>query len=184
MERSSLWQVALLRGVNVGPGKRVPMADLRAIAEECGFLDVRTHLNSGNVVYRASTIAPATAERRLRAGIFDRCSVDTPVLVRTREQLERAIAENPMPAEAAAQPSKFVVMFWHHTMDDAKRALIAEMPVTVEQVAVGAHAAYLYFPDGLSASKPFELLGRQLGDGVTSRNWNTVTSLLALMSSP
>jgi uncharacterized protein (DUF1697 family) len=178
----SPWQVALLRGVNVGSGNRVPMSELKAIVEACGYKDARTLLNSGNVVYRAPRVAPVTAARRIRAGVCDRLAVDTPVLVRTRAELERVLQENPLPQQAADHPTKFLVMLFDTGSPDQRQALIEATPFTVETAVVGEHAAYFSMPDGISASKPFELLGRQLGKGVTSRNWNTMCKLLDLMT--
>lgn len=179
----SAWQVALLRGVNVGPGKRVPMAELVAIVEACGYTRVRTLLNSGNVVYVAPRVAPATAARRIEAGLADRLDVETPVFVRTGEQLAQLLAENPMPREAASHPSAFLVKVWADDAADAVRASLEAAPFTIERVIVGAHAAYLSLPAGISASKPLEVVLRQLGPRVTTRNWNTMTTLRRLMES-
>jgi uncharacterized protein (DUF1697 family) len=178
---STAWMVALLRGVNVGGGKRVPMSELKAIVEACGYSGVRTLLNSGNVIFCAPRATTATAASRIRAGIADRCAVDTPVLVRTRDELAQVLAENPLTAEAAAHPSAFLVMLVDGRITPELAARITNTPWTVERAAVGAHAIYFSLPEGISASKPFELLGRQLGSGVTSRNWNTMNSLLELM---
>ncbi len=179
---STAWKVAFLRGVNVGSGNRVPMSELKAVVEACGYRDPRTLLNSGNVVFRAPRATTATAARRIRAGLADRCAVDTPVLVRTRAELEQVLTENPLLRDAVSHPAKFLVMLFDGVVTADMAARITTAPFTVERAAVGAHAAYFSLPDGISASKPFELLGRQLGTGVTSRNWNTMTKLLELMS--
>lgn len=178
---STAWKVALLRGVNVGSGNRVPMSELKAIVEACGYAGARTLLNSGNVIFRAPRATTATAARRLRAGLADRCAVDTPVLVRTRAELAQILEENPLRREAASHPTRFLVMLFEGAITADVAARITTAPFTVERVAVGEHAAYFSLPDGISASKPFEGLGRQLGTGVTSRNWNTMTKLLELM---
>jgi uncharacterized protein (DUF1697 family) len=175
------WQVALLRGVNVGPGNRVPMSELAAIVEACGYTRVRTLLNSGNVVYVAPRVAPATAARRIAAGLADRLDVETPVFVRTREQLHHLLTENPMPREAASHPSAFLVMVWAEGAADAVREQLDAAPFTIERAVVGSEVAYLSLPNGISASKPLEQAMRQLGPRVTTRNWNTMRKLRALM---
>lgn len=172
---------ALLRGVNVG-GQKVPMADLKAIVEDCGYHDARTLLNSGNVVFRAPRTTTATAASRIRAGLVKRLGVDTPVMVRTRDELARVLELNPMRQECAAHPTRFLVSIFDGPITADHAARITATPFTVEQAVVGEHAAYFSLPDGISASKPFDLLGRQLGTGVTSRNWNTMTKLLAIMT--
>jgi uncharacterized protein (DUF1697 family) len=175
------WQVALLRGVNVGGGKSVPMAKLASIVRECGYSDARTLLNSGNVIYRAPRVSPAAAGHAIREALASSLGVDTPVMVRMRSDLERIVAENPMPEEAASAPSRFLVMLWDDRFGMTARALIEEATVADERFVIGTHAVYCWLPHGISKSKPFELLGRQLKDTVTSRNWNTMTKLLAMM---
>lgn len=173
--------VALLRGVNVG-GRKVPMTDLKAIVDGCGYHDARTLLNSGNVVFRAPRTTTATAASRIRAGLVNRLGIDTPVMVRTRDELAHVLECNPLREECVAHPTRFLVSIFDGPMPADLTSRISGTPFTVERAAVGDLAAYFSLPDGISASKPFELLGRQLGTGVTSRNWNTMTKLLALMS--
>ncbi|MBY0488634.1 MAG: DUF1697 domain-containing protein [Gemmatimonadaceae bacterium] len=178
---SAAWMVAFLRGVNVGGNKRVPMSELKAIVEACGYSAARTLLNSGNVIFRAPRATTATAARRIRAGLADRCAVDTPVLVRTRAELARLIEANPLRHEAAAHPSAFLVMLFDGPITADLAARITSVPFTVERAAVGEDAVYFSLPAGISTSKPFEQLGRQLGAGVTSRNWTTMNTLLEMM---
>lgn len=176
---SSPLQIALLRGVNVGGGKKVPMAELRAIAESVGFGDVRTLLNSGNLVYR-TTMKPAAAEKALRAAILETLGVDSRVFVRTPAQVQRLLQENPMPDEAASNPSRFVVTVWSADVTPEALRCFTDAPTVRERFVVGAHAAYLWFPDGISASTVYDKSSRGLGDRITARNWNTMQKLLAM----
>lgn len=178
------WQVALLRGVNVGGGKRVPMAALKEVATEIGFRTPVTLLNSGNLVYRAGTVAPSQAEQQLRTALARAVQVDTPVFVRTRAQLATILAENPLPAEAALDPSRLLVTLWDDTVTAAQRARFATAPVVRERFVVGTHAIYLWFPDGMSASVIYEPTARPLGGHITARNWRTMEKLLGLMTTP
>lgn len=176
--RSSL-QIALLRGVNVGGGKKVPMAELRAIAESLGCTDVRSLLNSGNLVYR-TRLKPDAAALSLHDGILDVLGVDSRVFVRTPAQMRQLLQENPMPEEALDNPSRFVVTVWSADVTPADLRCIAEAPTVRERFLVGAHAAYLWFPDGMSASTVYEKATRGLGDRITARNWNTMQKLLTM----
>lgn len=180
MAPSTGWQVALLRGVNVGPGKRVPMAALKGCAVTLGFTDAATLLNSGNLVYR-TRVAPATAATRLRKAIQDATGVDTPVLVRTRDALAKVLADNPLMAEAEEQPSRFLVTIWDDDTTPRDMQPFLEQPVTVEQFEVGRDAMYCYLPDGIANSVAYEKASRKLKDRITARNWATMQKLLALM---
>lgn len=181
MPPSTGWQVALLRGVNVGPGKRVPMASLKACAVALGFTDAATLLNSGNLVYR-TRVAPATAATRLRHAIHGATGVDTPVLVRTRAAVAQVLDDNPLLAQAQEQPSRFLVTFWDDETTPSDMQPFLEQPVTVEQFAVGRDAMYCYLPDGIASSVPYEKASRKLKDRITARNWATMQKLLALMT--
>src|SRR5262245_44497169 len=89
-------QVALLRGINVGRAKRVAMADLRALVEGLGYTDVRTLLNSGNVVFTAARGTPAQAAARIEKALTADLGVSARVTVLTAQELADAVAENPL----------------------------------------------------------------------------------------
>src|SRR2546430_842476 len=89
-------QVALIRGINVGRAKRVAMADLRALVEDLGYADVRTLLNSGNVVFTTRRAAPSNAAARMEKALAARLAVSARVTVITAGELAAAVAENPL----------------------------------------------------------------------------------------
>src|SRR6266404_10004389 len=94
-------QIALLRGVNVGGNKRVEMARLRALLEELGYRDVRTYVNSGNVVFSG----PRRSERHLEAAIAKTFGFVVPVVLRSRDELADVVDANPL-RDVANDPSK------------------------------------------------------------------------------
>ena len=87
--------LALLRGVNLGGNKRVPMADLKALVEGLGFTDVRTLLNSGNVVFTARSNAVRNAATRIQQAVLDGLGVSSKVTVLTAAELDTVLDENP-----------------------------------------------------------------------------------------
>ena len=101
-------QIALLRGINVGKAKRVAMADLRAVVAGLGFGDVKTLLNSGNVVYTAPGTAPDEAAALIEAAVLAKTGVSSRVTVITAAELAEAIDDNPL-GEATENPSRFLV---------------------------------------------------------------------------
>lgn len=172
-------QVALLRGINVGRAKRVAMADLRKLVEGLGYSDVRTLLNSGNVVFTAPGVAPGDAAARIEEGLVARLGVSSRVTVLTAAELAAAVEKNPL-LEVADNPSRLFVAFLANPKDRSHLTPLAQQDWSPEVLALGPRVAYLWCPEGLLASRLPEAVGRALGDGVTTRNWATVTKLQAL----
>jgi uncharacterized protein (DUF1697 family) len=172
--------VALLRGVNVGGAKRVPMADLRALLEAQGHAGVRTLLNSGNAVFESTGRSTAAHARRLQAGIADTMGVEVPVIVKSAKEFETIVAGNAL-AASATDPSRLLVAF---TADsDALEGLAAlkALVVAPERLLAGRHAVYLWCPGGILASRAAEALLGKAGRAATTRNWATVLKIAELL---
>ena len=174
--------VALIRGINVGRAKRVAMADLRALVSDLGYGDVRTLLNSGNVVFAAG-VAPDDAAARIEEGLAARLGVSARVVAFSAEALAAVVAENPL-LEVADNPSRLMVSFLLDSADRARLTALEEQDWTPEVLALGAHAAYLWCPEGLRDSPLSRAVNRALGDAVTTRNWSTVLKLHTLALEP
>jgi uncharacterized protein (DUF1697 family) len=179
LSRSSVTQVALLRGVNVGSAKRVAMADLRALVEGLGYGGVRTLLNSGNVVYDAPGVAPAAAAARIEQALVADLSVSVRVVALSAAELDAAVAVSPL-AAVADNPSRLLVAVPADRRARAALTPLAGQDWAPEALALGARVAYLWCPDGVISSKLSAAVGRLLGDAVTSRNWTTMVKLQAL----
>ena len=172
--------VALLRGVNVGGNKMVSMAALRTALEKMGFADVRTLLQSGNVVFRSTARATATLEGTLERELEARLKCQADFHVRTAAELADVVARNPFPDDARVDPGHLLVMFFKAPLDTTKvKALEAAIPGRERMHADGRHL-YVTFPDGVGTSKLPAMLDRRLGARGTGRNWNTVMKLSAL----
>jgi uncharacterized protein (DUF1697 family) len=173
--------VGLLRGINVGRSKRIAMADLRALVERLGYRDVRTMLNSGNVVFTGPAALPAAVADLLESAVARRLGVDARVTVLTAGDLAEIVDGNPLIA-AAADPSRLLVAIPATAEACRRLAPLSEQEWAPEAVAIGPRAAYLWCPDGVIASRVAGAVDRLLGDAVTTRNWNTVTALRNLSS--
>jgi uncharacterized protein (DUF1697 family) len=171
--------VALIRGINVGKAKRVAMADLRALVEELGYGDVRTLLNSGNVVFTVPPKSKGDAAARLEQALAARVGFSARFTVLSAAELDTVVAENPL-GEVADDPSRFLVAFLKDPANLARLEPLAKQDWGADVLALGTRAAYLWCGGGILASKLPEAVGRALGDGVTTRNWATVTKLQAL----
>jgi uncharacterized protein (DUF1697 family) len=171
--------VALLRGVNVGKGRRVPMGELRALLCALGYTGVATLLNSGNAVFRAARGTPAKHSSDIAAAISTRLEVEVPVIVKFAGELAAIIAENPIKPGANQHP-RFLVAFVQDTKALTGLAAIEPLVVPPERFAMGKHAAYLLCAAGILESKAgVSLLGKG-GKSATTRNWATVLKLHAL----
>ncbi len=174
--------VALLRGINVGGNKMVAMAELREMLEALGFSDVKTLLQSGNVVFRGAAAPPAKLERQLEAAMTKHFGMACDYHVRTAAELREVIDANPLKAEAAKDPSRFTVSFYKAPL--ATSAVKAAQASIAGPEIVRAHGRhlYMYWPDGQGRSKAGIVVGKALKVDGTARNWNTVLKLAALVS--
>ena len=175
-------QVALLRGINVGRAKRVAMADLRKLLGDLGFTQVRTVLNSGNVVYDGGKVAPADAAARIEEALVLKLGVAARVTVLSASQFAELIEQNPL--APAADAARLLTLVLNNPADMQRLAPLLQQPWQPEALALGRWAAYAWCPDGVLASKVVAALGVLLGDGVTSRNWATMQKLHVLLNGP
>ena len=175
-------QVALLRGINVGRAKRVAMADLRKLLGDLGFAQVRTVLNSGNVVYDGGKVAPADAAARIEEALVLKLGVAARVTVLSASQFAELIEQNTL--APAADAARLLALVLNNPADVQRLASLLQQPWQPEALALGRWAAYAWCPDGVLASKVVATLGVLLGDGVTSRNWATMQKLHVLLNGP
>jgi uncharacterized protein (DUF1697 family) len=172
--------VVLLRGVNVGKGNKVPMAEFRALLEELGHRSVQTLLNSGNAVFESSARSTTRLATDIAAALQTRFGVTTPVIVKSAAEFAAIVAGNPI-VPGDAEHSRFLVAF---AMDSGKlQELAALQPLLQpgERFAVTPQAAYLHCTGGLLESRAGEALLGKAGRGITTRNWGTTLKLNALL---
>src|SRR5215213_6957368 len=171
--------IALLRGVNIGPANRVPMPQLRELLTECGYEDVRTLVASGNIVLTTRR-KPDTVARDIRTRIKDAMGVDTPVVMRTRDELAEVIARDPF-GDLVTEPRRYQVTFLEQPPPKATLQKLEALDTGDERWQIAGREIYTWHPDGIQNSALARLLAdRKLGVTATARNWNTVTKLLAL----
>jgi len=171
--------IVLLRGINLGSRNRVAMPALRAALEKDGFDDVRSYLQSGNLVLASSAKADAVA-RKVQCVIAKEFGLEIAVVTRTRAQLAKVVERNPL-AKVAKSPKRYQVSFLDAKPSRAVVRRIEEAADPKERVVVEGREIYAWHPDTIARSKLWALLARQdLGVTATARNWTTVTKLLEL----
>jgi len=172
--------IALLRGINVGRAKRVAMADLAQGAERYRFSDVRTLLNSGNVVFDCNATDAADCAARIEEALVLKLGVPAKVTVIEAAQLAEIVKENSLQNVADDHSRLLVAVLNKPDEDRGKLEPLARQSWQPEAFALGRHAAYIWCPDGVLASRAAAAMGKALGDAVTSRNWSTISKLHAM----
>lgn len=171
--------IALLRGINIVGKKVVPMKELKALLDRHGCVDVRTYIQSGNVVFRSALTDANRVEARLAGLVAKRYGFMPRVLVLTRRELERAAAGNPFP-QAAEAPKSVHLFFLAETPAGADLKTLEAVRVASERYALKGRTFYLHTPDGFGTSKLAGRVERLLGVDATARNWRTVTTVLEI----
>lgn len=175
--------VAWLHAVNLGSHNKVPMAWLRAAAEESGFTNVATHLQSGNLVVTADTKDAAEVSKRVAALIKKDRGLDVVVTTRTGADIARVVRANPMP-EHIDEPTKLQVSFL--TGKPAAKAVADLEPdaFAPERFVIKGSEIYLWLPNGAGRSKLATFpWSKRIGVAGTARNWRTVLAVLDLLDS-
>ena len=171
--------IALLRGINVGRAKRIAMADLRALFEELGFTDVRTVLNSGNVVFGSRQRTPAAVAKAVEEALVQRLGVASRVTVLGADELQTVIDGNPL-LEQSTDHARLLAFI---LAGEEQRKLLAPLERrdwAPGALAIGERAAYVWCPTGVLDSAAAAAVTRTLGDATTSRNWNTLRKLQSM----
>jgi uncharacterized protein (DUF1697 family) len=156
------------------------MAELRALLGEAGYQNVRTYVQSGNVVLDSNARAPELEAATAKL-ISDRFGFEVPVISRTEKELAAVVTHNPL-GELAVEPKRYQVSFLDKPPAQEVIKAIQEAAVGPEAVAIAGREIYAWHPDGVARSKLWNrLAGGTLGVKATARNWTTVQTLLEMM---
>lgn len=173
-------RVALLRGINVGKAKRVAMADLRRLFEDLGHGDVRTLLNSGNVVFTLRRRVSGDLQGKLSKAVADRLGVSCRIVVLDAGEVAEAVNGNPLAALARDPTRLLLIALRDAATADALKPLLRERWVP-ESIALRGRIAYLWCAEGIAESRLWAAVNRTIGDSGTARNLATMTKLLSLL---
>jgi uncharacterized protein (DUF1697 family) len=174
-------RIALLRGINLGPHKRVAMPALRELLGGAGFEHVKTYLQSGNVVID-SAADPPELEARLEHLLADHLGFDVGVIVRTAKAWQAVARRNPL-ADVAVEPKRYQVTFLAQPLERASLDELASLAANGERFVAKGQELYAWHPAGIARSRLWNKLAR-LEVKATSRNWATVTALAEMAADP
>jgi uncharacterized protein (DUF1697 family) len=171
--------IALFRGINVGRSNALSMKELIALLEKLGAQDVKTYIQSGNVVLRAKEKDASKISNQIGAEIRRRRGFEPHVLFLEVAELEKAIAQNPFP-EAESEPKTLHIGFLDSAPTNPNLKALGGLKTTSERFVLKHNVFYLHAPDGIGRSKLAANAERLLGVSMTDRNWRTVCKIAML----
>lgn len=170
--------IAMLRGINIGPHKRMKMEKLRASCDALGFNKVKTFIQSGNIVFHAGKMSAAAVSKKLEEQIVKDFGFSADVITRSKDEMENVVKRNPLLKEPSLDPAKFHVVFLSENPQPAALKKLESLTLAPDRVHHSGKEIYFYFPNGVSGSSIWKHpLDRVLSVTGTMRNWNTVNSL-------
>ncbi len=177
--------VALLRGVNVGGNNKLPMRQLAAALEAAEFREVRTYIQSGNIVFRAASRTQAPLASRIASVLQSEFAIAAPVLVLSLAELRAAANGIPFPEVGSeADGGRLHLHFLAREPARVDRERLESLRSGAERWALQGRIFYLHTPDGAGKSKLMAQAEKALGVPATARNWRTVCALLELAAQP
>ena len=179
-EPTRVRQIVLLRGINLGPRNRIAMPALRELLTGAGFDDVRTYVQSGNIVL-STRRRPEAVETACEQLIAAELGLTIAVVARTRDELAEVVRRNPL-GDVATNPKRYQVSFLDAEPDPEALEKLAALAVDGERIEAIGREVYAWHPDGIARSKLWAgLAGKGLGvKKATARNWTTVMTLLEM----
>jgi uncharacterized protein (DUF1697 family) len=173
--------ISMLRGVNVVGRNKIKMDTLRAVYESLKFEDPRTFIQSGNVIFRSKGKNSPALVKRIQDAIEGEFGFRPAVIVRTPDEMRRAIAATPFPSQRNLHPSKILVTFLAGEPGPEAQATLRGLKGYPEELHLKGRELYIYFPNGAGQTKlPWSSVEKLLKVTGTARNWNSVTKMLAI----
>ncbi len=171
----------MLRAVNVGGTGLIKMEELRALYAKLKFRDVESYVQSGNLVFVTDEKNLATIATTIDAAIEKKFGHKARTIVRSTAQMRAIVARNPFAGRRDIEPGKLVVHFLPRDPGADVRANVLKVPSDPEELVMVGSEIYIYFPNGQGRPKiKWAHVEKALGTPGTSRNWNSVTKLLAM----
>ena len=173
--------IAMLRGINVSGHKIIKMELLRASFAALGFKNVKTYIQSGNVVFEAPKDSDASVSAKIERKILRDFGFSVPVFIRSAKEMEAVCAGNPFLKAPGMDQTKFHVSFLSGDPLEGGHKELEPLAAKTEQFRIIGREVYLYLPNGSGNSKLSNTaIEKKLSVGATTRNWATVNTLLAM----
>lgn len=172
--------IAILKGINVSGHKKILMADLKALIETLGYKNVSTYIQSGNIIFTATQ----TAEKvriAIEKAIQQQYNFDVPVIVRSANELQDIIINNPFINKEGVDIDKLHVTFLEHTPDEEQLAAMRQYNYPPDEFSIAGKEVFLHCPVSYGETKLSNaFFEKKLKMNATTRNWKTVGKLAEL----
>jgi len=172
--------IAMLRGVNVGPHKRISMNALRALYGSLKLRNAQTYVQSGNVVFASNERKLSALCKRIDDAFEKTFGFRTAVILRTAAEMREVIAKNPFAERKDIQPNKLLVTFLAEEISPEAQNQLEAIKVGPEEIKAYSRELYVYYPNGVGRSKLPAVMDRAMKKAGTARNWNSVTRMLEM----
>ncbi len=173
--------ISMLRGVNLGPHKRVKMEELRALYESLKLREPQTYVQSGNVIFKTDERDLVKLAKRIESGIEKKFGFQSDIVLRSTAELREVIARNPFGKRRGIEPSRLLVTFLAGDPGEAARAKVRGLKTDPEELWIDGREVYIYFPNGMARPKlSWPTIPKILRVSGTARNWNSVTKMLEM----
>lgn len=170
--------ISILRGINVSGQKSIRMKSLKELYEKLGFEEVKTYVQSGNIVFRSSELNAERLEEKISRQIIKEFGFEVPVMVMSMEQLKKIISNNPLSKDPRKEPAYLHVTFLASAPPEVRMNMIENKKSEGEAIEVSGKAVYLYCPNGYGKTKlSNNFLESILQVTATTRNWKTTQQL-------
>jgi len=173
--------ISMLRGVNLGAHNRIPMDALRSVYESLKLEEPRTYVQSGNIIFRTKEKDLAKLALKIQDAIQKKFKCRPDVLLRTTDDLKKAVSATPFAGRSGLEPGKILVTFLAAPPSAEAEANLAKFKDYPEELHLKGRELYIYFPNGAGRSKlPWSSVEKLLGVTGTARNWNSVRKMLEM----
>ena len=176
--------VAMIRGINVSGHKPVKMERLRASFESLGFSDVKTYVQSGNVVFKTAKASEASLVGKIAEKILDDFGHSVSILIRTPAELGEVLKGNPILKQAGIDMARLYVTFLSQPAPKAAEEMLRPLAAKSDRFSVSGREIFLYCPAGYGETKfSNNAVEKKLSVQATTRNWRTVNALFEMAQS-
>jgi len=173
--------ISMLRGINVGGHHKIKMEVLRGLYETLKCEDVRTYVQSGNVIFQTKEKNSAALANKIKDAIEKKLGFRPEVILRTSAELRAAVAANPFAGRRDLEPGKLLVTFLAGEPSPDPRTILASLKAYPEELHLRGRELYIYFPNGAGKSRlPWSSVEKLFKTAGTARNWNSVTKMLEI----
>jgi uncharacterized protein (DUF1697 family) len=173
--------IAMLRGINVSGQKKIRMTDLQKLFEDLSFTNVRTYIQSGNVLFASKLNDKKVIRTKIENKILDKFGYKVELILKTHDELQRALDSNPFLRDKKKNSDRIYFTFLFEKPSQSNIKLLTETDFTPEQFIFNNDVIYLFVPNGYGRAKlNNNFFEKKLGVSATTRNYKTIKTLLTL----